>query len=123
MSNLTPQQTEAATLPLTQALGRFVADIAFARLPEAAVKTARLGFTDCIGTMIAGSPEPCVQILKKTLANGRGGEALPFVGAMRGSRGGVDQRHGRPRSRLRRRRPARAPERRARPRHPRGSGG
>src|SRR5262250_954609 len=83
MSNLTPQQTEAATLPLTQALGRFVADIAFARLPEAAVKTARLGFTDCIGTMIAGSP----------------------------------------RSRLRRRRPARAPERRARPRHPRGSGG
>src|SRR5215468_4042093 len=83
MSNLTPQQTETATLPLTQALGRFVADIAFARLPEAAVKTARLGFTDCIGTMIAGSPEPCVQILKKTLANGRGGEATLYLSSER----------------------------------------
>jgi len=83
MSNLTPQPTEAAALPLTQALGRFVAEIAFARLPEAAVRTTRLGFTDSIGTMIAGSPEPCVQILKKTLANGRGGEATLYLSSER----------------------------------------
>src|SRR5215470_1436506 len=83
MSNLTPQPTEAAALPLTQALGRFVAEIAFARLPEAAVRTTRLGFTDSIGTMIAGSPEPCVQILKKTLANGRGGEATLYFSSER----------------------------------------
>ncbi|HTY79314.1 MAG TPA: MmgE/PrpD family protein, partial [Candidatus Bathyarchaeia archaeon] len=83
MSNFTPQQTDPAALPLTQALGSFVADIAFARLPEGAVKTARIGFTDCIGTMIAGSPEPCVQILKKTLANGRGGEASLYLSSER----------------------------------------
>src|SRR5215467_14679034 len=83
MSNLTPQPTEAAALPLTQALGRFVAEIAFARLPEAAVRTTRLGFTDSIGTMIAGSLEPCVQILKKTLANGRGGEATLYLSSER----------------------------------------
>src|SRR5215472_3375104 len=83
MSNLTPQPTEAAALPLTQALGRFVAEIAFARLHEGAVRTTRLGFTDSIGTMIAGSPEPCVQILKKTLANGRGGEATLYLSSER----------------------------------------
>src|SRR5262245_13958085 len=83
MSNFTPQHTEAAALPLTRALGRFVAEVAFDRLPEAAVKTTRLGFTDCIGTMIAGSPDPCVQILKETLATGHRGEATLYFSAER----------------------------------------
>ena len=76
MSNLTRQGTDQPSLPLTQALGRFVADIRFDHLPGAAVETARLGFTDCIATMIAGSPEPAVQILKKTLPDGRGGQII-----------------------------------------------
>jgi 2-methylcitrate dehydratase PrpD len=83
MSDLTRQGTEASALPLTRALGRFVADITFEQLPEAAVKTARLGFTDCIGTMIAGSQEPAVQILKKALGNGRVGEATLYFSSER----------------------------------------
>jgi 2-methylcitrate dehydratase PrpD len=75
--------TQTPTLPLTQALGRFVADLTFDRLPEAVVKAARLGFTDCIGTMIAGSPEPGVQILKKTLGGGGGGEATLYFSSER----------------------------------------
>ncbi len=63
---------------LTQALGRFVAGLTFEQLPEAAVRTARTGFTDCIGTMIAGSPEPGVQIIRKTLLDGRGGDATLY---------------------------------------------
>jgi 2-methylcitrate dehydratase PrpD len=78
MADLDQPEKDLHSLPLTQALGRFVADLTFDRLPEAAVKTARLGFTDCIGTMIAGSPEPAVQILKKTLADGRAGEATLY---------------------------------------------
>jgi len=82
MSNLV-QSKEPQSLPLTQALGRFVAEAAFDRLPEGAVKAARIGFTDCIGTMIAGSPEPAVQILRKTLANGRAGEATLYFSSER----------------------------------------
>jgi len=83
MSDLVQHGMDLHSLPLTQALGRFVEDITFDRLPEAAVKTARLGFTDCIGTMIAGSPEPAVQILKKALANGRAGEATLYFSSER----------------------------------------
>ena len=82
MSDLTQHGT-GSSLPLTQALGRFVSDITFARLPGAAVETARLGFTDCIATMIAGSPEPAVQILKKALADGRAGEATLYFSSER----------------------------------------
>ena len=83
MSDLTQPGKERPSLPLTQALGRFVADITFDRLPEAAVRTARLGFTDCIATMIAGSPEPAVQILKKALADGHAGEATLYFSSER----------------------------------------
>jgi 2-methylcitrate dehydratase PrpD len=82
MSHLTQHGT-GPSLPLTQALGRFVSDITFDRLPAAAVETARLGFTDCIATMIAGSPEPAVQILKKALADGRAGEATLYFSSER----------------------------------------
>jgi 2-methylcitrate dehydratase PrpD len=80
---MSSQGTERPSLPLTQALGRFVADITFDRLPGAAVATARLGFTDCIATMIAGSPEPAVQILKKALADGRASEATLYFSSER----------------------------------------
>jgi 2-methylcitrate dehydratase PrpD len=84
MPDLAQSTTEPRSLPLTQALGRFVAELAFERLPEAALRTARTGFIDCIGTMIAGSSEPAVQILKKTLAPGGPGEATLYFSSERG---------------------------------------
>jgi hypothetical protein len=84
MPDLAQHTTEPRSLPLTQALGRFVAELAFERLPEPALRTARMGFIDCTGTMIAGSPEPAVQILKKTLAIGGAGEAMLYFSSERG---------------------------------------
>ncbi len=74
---------EPQTFPLTQALGRFVADVTFERVPEPALRTVRTGFIDCIGTMIAGSVEPAVQILKKTLATAGNGEAMLYLSSER----------------------------------------
>lgn len=83
MADAVQHGKEPHSLPLTSALGRFVAGVTFERLPEAAVKTACTGFTDCIGTMIAGSPEPAVQILRKVLGNGRPGEATLYFSSER----------------------------------------
>ena len=65
-------------MPLTKALGQFVADLSPNRLPEEAVRTAQLGFIDCIGTMIAGRNEDCVKILQQVLAPGDGPATLTF---------------------------------------------
>ncbi len=59
---------EDARMPLTRALGQFVADLSPNRLPEEALKIAGLGIADCVGIMIAGGNEPCVQILKRVRA-------------------------------------------------------
>jgi 2-methylcitrate dehydratase PrpD len=67
-------------MALTQALGQFVADLSPNRLPEEAVRIARMGFIDCIGTMIVGRSEPCTQILKGVLAPGKGDATLYFSG-------------------------------------------
>ncbi len=65
-------------MPLTTALGQFIADLSPNRLPEEAVKVAQLGFTDCIGTMIAGRNEDCVKILRKVLGPAGGPSTLVF---------------------------------------------
>ncbi len=83
MSDLVQPTTEPRSLPLTQALGRFVAGLAFEQLSEPALRTVRTGFVDCIGTMIAGSAEPAVQILKKTLASGGNGDAALYLSSER----------------------------------------
>lgn len=67
-------------MPLTKALGQFVVDLSPNRLPEEAVRIARIGFIDCIGTMIVGRGEPSVQILKSVLAPGKGPATLYFSG-------------------------------------------
>ncbi len=64
--------------PLTQALGQFVADLSPNRFPEAAVQTARLGFTDSIGTMIAGRNEGSVRVLRSVIAPPSGPCSLTF---------------------------------------------
>ena len=67
-------------MPLTYALGQFVADLSPNRLPEEAVRVARMGFIDCIGTMIVGRNEDCAHILKSVLAPGDGPATLSFGG-------------------------------------------
>ena len=68
-------------MALTQALGQFIADLSPNRVPEEAVRIARMGFIDCIGTMIVGRNEDCTQILQSVLAPGEGAATLYFSGA------------------------------------------
>jgi 2-methylcitrate dehydratase PrpD len=67
-------------MPLTRALGQFVADLSPNRVPEEAIRIARMGFIDCIGTMIVGRNEDCAKILKGVLAPGKGPATLYFSG-------------------------------------------
>jgi 2-methylcitrate dehydratase PrpD len=69
---------EATTMALTQGLGRFVADLSPNRLPEEAVRVARMGIIDVIGTMIAGRGEDCVRIMREVLAPGDGPATIAF---------------------------------------------
>jgi len=71
-------------MALTKALGEFVAGLTYAKIPPEAVKIARMGFVDCIGTMIAGRDEDAVQILRKTLGiGGPSGEATLYFSDLR----------------------------------------
>jgi 2-methylcitrate dehydratase PrpD len=65
-------------MSLTKTLGRFVADLSPNRIPEEAGRIARLGFIDCVGTMIAGRREDCVRIMKDVLAPPDGPATLTF---------------------------------------------
>jgi 2-methylcitrate dehydratase PrpD len=65
-------------MSLTQALGRFVADLSPNRIPEEAMRVAQLGFIDCVGTMIAGRNEEAVRIMKSVLAPPPGPSSLTF---------------------------------------------
>src|ERR1700746_976705 len=67
-------------MALTQDLGRFVADVSFARLPQGAANVARAGFIDCIATMIAGAHDPAPQLLRKALHPSGGEATLYFAG-------------------------------------------
>ena len=67
-------------MPLTQDLGRFVAELSFERLPAEAVEVARTGFADCIATMIAGAQDPAPQLLRRALAPAGGEATLYFSG-------------------------------------------
>jgi 2-methylcitrate dehydratase PrpD len=67
-------------MPLTQDLGSFIADVDFERLPVEAVDIARIGFIDCIATMIAGARDPAPQLLLKTLDPPAGDATLYFTG-------------------------------------------
>src|SRR5260370_1581126 len=67
-------------MSLTQDLGRFVADVSFERLPAAAIDVARIGFIDCIATMIAGAGDPAPQLLREALRPAGGEATLYFSG-------------------------------------------
>lgn len=65
-------------MPLTQHLGQFIADLSPNRLPDEVVRVARMGFIDCIGTMIVGRNEESVRIITEVLAPGDGAATLTF---------------------------------------------
>jgi 2-methylcitrate dehydratase PrpD len=67
-------------MPLTQSLGRFVAETSYEDLPREAIEVARLGFTDTIATMIAGAREPAPQLLRRALKPPFGEASLYFSG-------------------------------------------
>ena len=68
---------------LTQDLGRFIADLSPNHLPDEVLRVARMGFIDCIGTMIAGRGEDSVRIMTEVLAPADGRATLTF-GARKG---------------------------------------
>ena len=70
---------------LTAELGRFVADLSPNRVPDAALRIARMGFTDCVGTMIAGRGEEPVRLLREVLHPAPGPATLCFTEAGAGS--------------------------------------
>ena len=63
---------------LTQQLGQFIADLSPNRLPDEAVRVAKMGFIDCVGTMIAGRKEDSVRIMTEVLAPGAGDSTITF---------------------------------------------
>ncbi|MBG9390692.1 MmgE/PrpD family protein [Caenimonas aquaedulcis] len=67
---------------LTQDLGRFVAQLRYAALPEGAMHWVGLAFADTVGTMIAGRNEPVTQRLVKTVQPAPG-ESRLLWGAQR----------------------------------------
>src|SRR5215469_5113916 len=73
-------QIRSMIMGLTQDLGRFVADLSFERLPQDAAEVARIGFIDCIATIIAGAPDPAPQLLRRALQPTDGQATLYFAG-------------------------------------------
>jgi 2-methylcitrate dehydratase PrpD len=70
-------------MPLTEAIGAFVAGLTYEKIPAEAVRIARMGVIDCVGTMIAGRPEDAPQILRRTLGVGSGGDATLYFSDLR----------------------------------------
>src|ERR1700722_8402407 len=65
-------------MTLTKHLGQFVADLSPNHLPEEAVRVARMGFIDTIGTMMVGRKGDSVRIMTEVLAPAEGPATLTF---------------------------------------------
>jgi 2-methylcitrate dehydratase PrpD len=63
---------------LTAGLGRFIAQLRYEDIPTEAREVIAIGFTDCVGVMIAGSKEDAVSIMTSTLSPSRGEATLVF---------------------------------------------
>jgi 2-methylcitrate dehydratase PrpD len=78
--------TGGSMMPLTRSLGAFVAELRFDALPPEALDTVRLGFTDCVASLVAGRGEPVVEILRSVIgAPSAAGEARLCLGRERAS--------------------------------------
>jgi len=72
--------------PLTRSIGEFVATLRFEALPLGAIEVVRLGFTDCVATILAGSSEPVARTVRESLGTrGAKGEARLAFGPERAS--------------------------------------
>ncbi|HXE68515.1 MAG TPA: MmgE/PrpD family protein [Hyphomicrobiaceae bacterium] len=65
---------------LTKSLGRFVSSIRLESIPPPALDVVHTGFTDCVGTLIAGSIEEPPRLLHKVLAPPPGEASLYLCG-------------------------------------------
>lgn len=65
---------------LTRSFGSFVANLRLSAVPAEALGVVHTGFTDCVGTMIAGSVEEAPSILYKTLSPPTGDASLYLSG-------------------------------------------
>ena len=65
---------------LTLGLGEFIAGLSYQDIPKEAISFIHTGFTDCVGTMLAGAREPAPQMLQAMLAPA-GKEATLLFGA------------------------------------------
>lgn len=65
-------------MPLTSELAAFCAGLRYADVPPEALAFVRIGFTDCVGTLIAGRNEPVAQKLRAALAPAPGESRLFF---------------------------------------------
>ena len=65
-------------MTLTKHLGQFVSELTPNRIPEEVARVARMGFIDCIGTMIVGRNEESVRIMTDVLAPGDGPSTITF---------------------------------------------
>lgn len=76
--------------PLTRSYGAFLGAMAERELPSACLAVARLGFTDCLGVLLAGRGEPVIGRLRAALAaDGEGGAVPALLGAARSSAAGA----------------------------------
>lgn len=64
---------------LTAEMGRFIASLRYEALPSDAVKTVRLGFTDCIAVIIMGWPLDVTRTAARGLGMLRDGDHLPMA--------------------------------------------
>jgi 2-methylcitrate dehydratase PrpD len=71
-------QSGGNRMTLTKSLGQFIADLSPNHLPEEVTRVARMGFIDCIGTMIVGRNEDSVRIMTEVLAPGDGPSTITF---------------------------------------------
>ena len=65
---------------LTERLARFVHDTAFDHFPSRAVQTVKMGITDCIGVMLAGSREEAGRRVAEYARESGGGPQCTVVG-------------------------------------------
>jgi 2-methylcitrate dehydratase PrpD len=64
---------------LTRAAAEFVAGLTVEAIPARALEAARIGFTDCIGVMIAGSAEEPVEIVANITSAGTSNDNAPAI--------------------------------------------